>query len=295
MSEKMKTMPSRGWNVPVAICALLLTAALFLTQAGLMGVHVTTSRGLHERVALADDTVSTEMERIAAEIDVLAAEYGFDAEPVKNAISREEILELNRQAVDWWTGIFTGGNAGDLPGWQPSLSEVLNADADFVASLNPLAVNSTVQSIETKIGAAGRKSAILYRDEILKSLLGRVNGRINLPEAMEILRKLPLIGGLFSLLLMGLIALMLSRKIQLSGQYIGGAFCACGLLMILEWILIRTMNLRSMIGEASEALMNQYVHLARILTLELLGGAVLMIVLGCLGMAWAEKCRRSAA
>ena len=292
MSEKKKNLPARGWKIPAAVCALLLTVTLFLTQAGLIGIHVLTSRSLHERVALTDETIDTQMTRIGAAIDALAEEYGFKAEPVKAAVNREEIRELNRQTVGWWTGVTANGEAGELPSWYPSLADTLNADADFIASLNPMTVNSTIQSIESRVGQAGRKSVVLFRDEILNALLGRVKGRVDLPEMMGIIRILPLTGALVSLLLMGLIALMLSRRIPLSGQYIGGAFSACGLLMILEWVLVKTMNLRGMIGEASTALMNQYVHLARILTLEVLGGAVLMMVLGGLCMAWAEKSRR---
>ena len=46
MSEKKKNLPARGWKIPAAVCALLLTVTLFLTQAGLIGIHVLTSRSL---------------------------------------------------------------------------------------------------------------------------------------------------------------------------------------------------------------------------------------------------------
>ena len=49
------------------------------------------------------------------------------------------------------------------------------------------------------------------------------------------------------------------------------------------------------IGEASAALQAQYIHLARIITLETIGGAVFLMIVGGLLMTWAVKTRRKVA
>ena len=64
-----------GWvRFPAAICALLLTALLFGTVFGTLGLQLMTSRKLHERRALARDLGDQPMIRIEEEVKRLAAE-----------------------------------------------------------------------------------------------------------------------------------------------------------------------------------------------------------------------------
>ena len=55
------------------------------------------------------------------------------------------------------------------------------------------------------------------------------------------------------------------------------------------------MNIGGMIGEASSALQSQYSHLARIISTEVIAGAVFAMVIGGLLMTLAVKVRRKAA
>ena len=84
--------------------AVLLTLTLWLTQAGLLSLQVMTSRRLHERVVLEKEMVDRQMDRIAEKIVPIAEEYGFSAEPVTAAITRDQVEDLDRQVVAWWTG-----------------------------------------------------------------------------------------------------------------------------------------------------------------------------------------------
>ena len=288
-------MPAGAWHIPAALLAVLLTVTLWGTQLGLFGLRGLTSVSLHERVSLDRSAVDLQMKRIREGVDALGAEYGFSAEPVAEAVTREQVEALDRQVTAWWTGLFATGEMTDAPVFTADVQEILRADTAFMEGLNPLMVNNTLETIENRISETVRKTAVLFRDQLVNAGLQRVRGSVNLPQAMELLRQVPLVCGLASLLLAGLIALMMSRKIQTAGQYIGGALSGCGLLMLLTLFLMKTMNLRGMIGEASQALEAQYSHLARILSLEVMGAAAAAMILGGLLMAWAARTRRRAA
>ena len=208
---------------------------------------------------------------------------------------RESVEALDREVVAWWSDLARTGELTEAPGIHVDLGETLQADGGFIGGLNPLTVNGEIESIESRVDQMIRKSAVLFRDQLLQAGLQRVGGSLNLPMMTELLQKLPGLGGLAGLLLAGLIALIMSRKIQTAGQYIGGAFSACGLLMLTALALMKSMNIGSMIGEASSALQSQYSHLARIISTEVIAGAVFAMVIGGLLMTLAVKVRRKAA
>ena len=295
MNGKAKNLPAKACHVPAALLAVLLTIALFATQLGLIAIQMTGSRSLHLRVALDDATVQNQMNRIAEDVRELAAEKNFSADPVIAAVSREIVEALDREVVAWWTDLARTGELTEAPGIHVDLGETLQADGGFIGGLNPLTVNGEIESIESRVDQMIRKSAVLFRDQLLQAGLQRVGGSLNLPMMTELLQKLPGLGGLAGLLLAGLIALIMSRKIQTAGQYIGGAFSACGLLMLTALALMKSMNIGSMIGEASSALQSQYSHLARIISTEVIAGAVFAMVIGGLLMTLAVKVRRKAA
>ena len=103
------------------------------------------------------------------------------------------------------------------------------------------------------------------------------------------LGKVPLAALAAALLFAGLIALCMSRRLQTAGHFIGGAMAAAGLLTALTLLPVKMLNLRGMLAEASGALTAQSAHLERILTLESLGCAVLLIIAGVLLMLLAKK------
>ena len=293
--KKNQNLPAGAWHVPAAILAVLLTAALWAAQLGLVGIQIMTSRGLHERVALNGAQIDAQMTRIAEGLEPIAREYGFSPEPVFAAVSREQVIEMDRQVVEWWTGLLSTGELKEAPVFQADLQNVLEADEGFLSGLNPLAVSSTIESVETRVAGMVRKTGVLFRDKLMSAAFQRAEGMVNLPRILELLKAAPAICGLAALLLAGIIALMMSRKIQTAGQYIGGALSACGLLMLLTLLLIRMLNLREMLSEASQAMLAQYAHLARIITFETAGGAAALMILGGLAMAWSVRARRKAA
>ena len=283
-------MPAWWVHFPAAVCALLLTALLFGTFLGSLGLQVMTSRNLHERNALARDVVDQQMVRIGEDVNRLAAEYGFDPQDILPLIDRESVENLDREVVKWWTEFAATGRLAEEPYYVlTGADETLKADRGFTEQLESMKVLTTVDEIISRVNNAVQKSAMLFRALLVETVIRFAGERFNLTEIMKLLRLIPLITGMGSLTAAGLIALLMSRKIQTAGQYIGGAMTAAGLLTLLTLLLAKLLGIRQMISEASAALERQYAYLARTLTLEMIAGAVLLLLLGWLLMMMARK------
>ena len=283
-------LPARGWRVPAYLCALLLTGALLVTGVSLLGIQALGSTALYERAALNAGAVDRQIARIDEEIGEAAAEFGFDPEPVRALIDRAQIEAFDREVVRWWTDFTAGGRLGERPSFSPEgIRDVLEEDADFMESLDETRMESTLEKIETRAETIVFGSAVRFRNLIVETAVRLAGRRVDLPQIMELLRKIPILGGLAGLLLAGLIALMMSRRIQTAGQYIGGALAAAGLLGLIGLILVKLLNIRGMIAEASPALEAQYAVFSRILTLETAGAALVLILIGALLMIRAGK------
>ena len=90
-----KTKPYLPARIASWICAVLLTAVLTGTVLCTAAVRALTSEENHIRIATAPQVIDGQMERIAGAVRDLAEVYGFSAEPVIRAVSRDEITELN--------------------------------------------------------------------------------------------------------------------------------------------------------------------------------------------------------
>lgn len=288
MSEKKngRTRPARWLRVPVILCAMALTACLFLGLASLLTAQVMTSPALHERAATAQDVMDLQMDGIQQGLTELAEEYGFDPTDLTTLVSRDTVKELNLQIVRWWTGSLSEGELLESPSFTlEGVEEALSQDEAFMSQVDELVRHLTLEGIRNKASDIVRSSAIQFR-ELIVNLGGRMAGeRADLPEIMGLLKQAAPLLLLTALLLSGLIALLLSRDIRMSFLYIGGAFSGSGLLMILSWALLKLADLPGMVAEASAALEMQVAHLGTMITLEMLGMAAVMLILGGLLMA----------
>ena len=285
-----KRLPSLAARIPAAFCAFLLTACLLAAAFSLIGLQAMTSVDLHTGVALSEDSMNLQMKRIREGIQNLAERYGFDAENAAGAVSRESVEDFDREVVRWWTGFAGTGRLDSEPVYDTApAEEALRKDEKFISGLEEMMVKSTVEEISGGIRETVRKSAVLFRDLLLETGARLAGTRINLPQAAELLQKIPLLAGVGCLVLSGCIALLMSRRILTAGQYLGGAMAAAGLLMILILLLLSALNLRGMIAEASQALEAQYAGLSGILRWEMIGGAALMLAAGCGLMLLARK------
>lgn len=282
MSRKIKrTFPSGAARTGSALLASLLALCLFVFSFSLIGMQVLQSRDLHLRVALEKGTVDLQMERLRQNLTGIAEKNGFDPALAVDSISRESVEEYDRQIVTWWTGFAATGEMAEKPVYHTAaLEEALGAAQEWTQTLDPMMVNNTIDAIRIQVETEVDKSAVLFRDLLVRMGVRFASRSINLPQMVEILGKVPLIAGLAGLLIAGLILLLMSRRMLSALWPLGGAVSACGLLDLFALILIRSANIHGLIAEASAMLANQYAHLARILTGEILAAAAGALVLG---------------
>ncbi|MBQ9252564.1 MAG: hypothetical protein IJ188_08010 [Clostridia bacterium] len=289
---KQTKRPALGARILAALLAVVLAPCLWGQTASLLGLQGMTSTGLHTQVALAPDAVGRQMERIQGDLDALAEERGLDWQDLEGLVTQEAVEEFDRKIVAWWTGALATGKMEEEPTFAvEGLMERVQGDEAFLATVDPLLLRRTVEDIQGEISNSVRRSAVLFRDLLVQAGVRLVSDRVDLHQMVELLGKVPVITGLASLALAGMIALLLSRRIQAAGQYIGGAISACGLLSCLALGLIKGMNIRGMISEASLALEAQYAHLARIMTMEVMAVVVLAFLVGggLMILAWRDK------
>ena len=292
MSEKKRgrTRPARWLGVPAVLCAMMLTACLFLGLVSLLAAQVMTSPAMHERAATAEDVMDLQMARIQEELTELAEEYGFDPADLTELVSRDAVKELNRKIVRWWTGSLAEGELLESPSFNlEGVEEALSQDEAFISRVDDVVLHLTLEGIRNKASDIVRKSGLQFR-ELIVNLGGRMAAeRADLPEIMGLMKQAAPLMLLTALLLSGLIALLLSRDIRSSFLYIGGSLSGSGLLMILCWTLLKLMDFRRMVAEASAALVMQVSNLGNMITLEMLGTAAALLALGGLLMAWSSR------
>ena len=229
-------------RVLAALCALMLTACLTAALFSVIGIQTLTSSGLHERAALAGDVVDLQMNEIHEKVTALGQEYGFDPQDLISLIKREEVEQLDREMVRWWTGSMASGKLGEMPVFSlAGGEEALMADTGFIAGLEELMIRTMVDRALLRAEQIVQSSAVQFREVLIETGIKAVQGRVNLPQAMSLLQRIPSISALAALLFSGLIALLMSRRIMTAGEYIGGALSAVGLLCLVFFFLFRSL------------------------------------------------------
>ena len=283
MSGKSRTQgrPSRGWRIPAWICAVLLTGTLTLTVFAGVGLRAVTDRELYLRAAQNEGAVALQAEEIRKDTETLAKEMGFDPERVLALITPERIRELNRTAANWWMDSLNAGEMTEEPRFFfEGAADALMEDPAFTEGKDSLQAKKDADLAEFRLNAVVRRNVVKFRNLLMKAGYQFAGRRIYLPKAVAALGRAPLILGLMSVLLAGLIALMMSRRILASGLWIGGAMSAAGLVTAGGYALIRALNLRGMLSEASPVLGLQFAGMAGTLTAWILGAAAVLLILG---------------
>lgn len=291
MSEKKRDRtPSLKLAVPAVICALVMTACLYLGLISLAGNILLTSPALHERAATAEDVVDLQMSRIQTGFESLAEEYGFDPEDLTKLVDRQTVEELDRKVVRWWTGSIDAGKYSEMPPFTlEGAEDALMADEAFIRTVDKMMLHLTVEGIVNKASAIVQSSAVQFR-ELLVGIGAKMAGkRMELPQIIALFQSIAPLLLVCALLMAGIIALMLSRRITLAFRYIGSGVSGTGLLMILSWALLKALNLRGMVAESSRALELQVGHLGNEVTLSLLGTAALLLAAGGLLMFLSQR------
>ena len=275
----MKTrsgLPCLPARITAWVCTILLTIALTCTLLGTVAVRMLASEESHIRISTDRQVIAGQMDRIADTVRELAEEYGFPAEPVINAVSRDEITDLNTRMAKWWTRIVTDGIMDDVPAWSadaliPIIAETMDPEK---ASGDPY---GKAAEVSAELEESVREAAMPVRVSIISFGVRYLNRRIDLPGAVRTASSLPLLGAAACLLLAGLIALLTARKVRVLLRYYGAAFGGAGIAAAFCMILAGTAGIQGMISRVSEGMSRQTGLAVRGMALE--GGLYILILL----------------
>ena len=239
-------LPERGaaW-----ILTFLLTVMLSVTLLSVISVLVLSSAGFHLSVATDDRQMDGQIRHIHEQVDRMAEEYGFSAEKVKTAISRDELKAKNSEAAAWWTKLLTEGEMGSFPRWDAgSIEEAVYSTID--AEKSPEEPRTVVADVVTVI----ERTIFPMRESLLTAGMKYAETAVDLAGSIRSLRKVPLFAFTMSLLIAGLIALLLGREPVRGLKHFGTAAAGTGLVLLSVCAAVLILQPSRMISQASERL-----------------------------------------
>lgn len=249
--KKKKMMPAERGCAWAA--AFLLTVFVFITILASMGLQVLTSAELHLSVAADEGMQEKQLKQIYAGIDQMAPEYGFSAEEVKSAITREELEEINRQSAEWWTHLLTEGEGGTIPRWNSAAVEGIIYTAAEKKELReePVTILADLADLIENTVFPMREATLAFGTKLARD-------KADIKGIIRSVRKLPLLGLIISLALAGVIALLTGREIRRSLKYYGTAAAAAGLSLAAFCALFAAARPGEIIAEASAGLAGEF-------------------------------------
>ena len=231
------------------IAAVLLTVFLVVTSVSAITVRAMTSSGLHLSIATDSGKVDRQISHIYENIDRMAEEYGFSAEAVKAAVTREELTEKNREAAAWWTRLMTEGEMGSFPRWDSGSIEDI-----IYPSMSDGSRRENAKMIVSDLTGMIERTVFPIRESLLKIGMKFASSEADLAGMLQSVRKIPLFGLILCVLTAGLIALLTGRRFFCSLKYYGAASAAAGLVLLVLCGTFIFANPWNMIAQASERL-----------------------------------------
>ena len=270
--QRKASLPERGFAWAAAfLLALFLVASLF----SLLAVQVMTSAGLHTGTATNDSVLDGQMKIIHNYIGVLADAYGFEAETVRQSVSREELRDFNLNAAAWWTGVLAEGESRTIPRWySPAMEQAIRNAVDSAGTGED--PNVILAEITEKID----RTVYPLRESLLTTGLDFVNKRADIPGIVRSLRQVPPLCLVLCILAAGLIALLAAREVFSSLKYYGTALAGAGLVLAAAGIIYAVMQLKAMLSQASANLADEFGTMMHTLFLEAGGAAAVLLLAG---------------
>ena len=196
-----KQLPSKAARVIAALCALVLTASLTITLCSTIGIQVLTSSELHEKTALASDAIDRQMNEIRSNLSALGEEYSFDPQDLISLVPQNQVEQLDREIIRWWTGTMKSGTLGEKPSFNlQGGKEALLADQGFMAGLEEVVVNLTIEKILLQANRIVMDISVQFRDVLIEAGFRMAGQKVDLPELISLMKKVPTLGGLGALL-----------------------------------------------------------------------------------------------
>lgn len=263
-------MPGAAAHVFAVFCALLLSLFIFLGSCMLLLTNLLTNREMHYQTALSPDIVDAQMNVIAQRIKYIAEDNKLKEEDLMP--SRESVQNYGLRIVDWWMGLIGQKPDLNIPIYTPDYNaEIAEAASEDTAGQIADIVQHAVFPLRRELIEIGLPLVMKYAD------------------LYDYSRYLPYIAAalwLLGLFAAGLIALLLSRRMFVSLQYIGGALGAAGLLVGCIPLFIKWIGLEPWLAQANPVLLSQYSMLTQMIVLwtVILGIILLIAGLMCIGV-----------
>lgn len=244
-----------------ALLAFALTGTLILFCLSFISRQVVLP-AMNEKGAQVSDSVLRQEQQLARKrVTKLADLYGFDAEPVIDAISEETLCELNSQASMWWSTLLREGKVGKELTWDTSdLQEILAADSRLQGQ------QGNEEYLDVTVAEEVRESIIrmVLPMRLLTIRLGvkEIGERVDIPSVITFLMGVPWAALALCTLLAGLIALLLGSRSRAFLTAVGSALGGAALVLTVLMVLYLAAGILPMIREASESLAIQYQSVA---------------------------------
>ena len=263
------------------LIAFLLTGSLILFGLTFTVGQVIAPAMEKNGAQVSEAVIGGETDLIRERITGLAEIYGFSAEPVIAVVNEESVRDMNRQASAWWSSVFRIGTAGDVPAVDTkAIEKAILADETFLQSHDPDETDYLAGEAAAAVSESVLRVVLPLRLTVVNRGLTEAGNVADLPNLLSFLTEIPWAALALSALLAGLIALLGSRKLRYSFQYIGSALGGAALVLIAAAVFALASGLRPLILEASASLALQYDVLASGMLVRL-GILAAVMLAGC--------------
>ncbi len=288
MSKRISGMPGAFAHTVSAVLALLMTLCLFLSGCTALVSHLINNTSLHESVALSDEVLAAQKEKIFAKVDALTETYSFNKETVTAFLTDDAIKSYNQEVIAWWTSLLGTAPSLSAPAWPTTdMTEAIMADEQFKESTSTGRRRAIARDeIAAVIAQTVQETVLPVRSALISLGMSQVLQRISVAKYTSVLPHLPWILLGVSAMLMCLTVLVMARRPLRALAYIGGAVAAAGLLMLLMSAGITLLNIPGWIGQVSSMLSLQCsLLLGKLMpVLWISGGAALLLGLVLIGL-----------
>ena len=288
MSKRISGMPGAFAHVVSAVLALLMTLCLLLSGCTVLLSNLLNNTSLHESVALSDEVLSAQKEKIFAEVDALAEKYSFNKETVTVFLTDDAIKSYNQEVIAWWTSLLGTAPSLNAPTWPTTdMIEAIMADEQFKENTSTGRRRAIARDEIAAVIAETVQEAVLPMRSALISLgMSMVLQKVSVTKYTSVIPHLPWILLGASVMLMCLTVLVMARRPLRALVYIGGAVAAAGLLALGANGCLLALDIPGWVGQVSSMLSLQAsLLISKILpVMWLCGGAALLVGLVLIGV-----------
>ena len=259
--------------------ALLLTGSLILFGVCLVGHQVIAPAMGDEGAPVSDSLIQEEKDLVRVRITALAELYGFNPEPVIDAVNEDVLKDLNSQASLWWSSVLRDGKAGKELRWNTKTVEKIIME-DPAVQENPDEAAYFAYSVAEEIHKSIVNMVLPMRQLVFSLGLEKAGKRIDLVNIVEFFLGMPWAALALCALFAGLIALADGQPIRRVLRYIGSAMGAAALVLAVIAVLYLCAGILPMIQEASAGLTIQYQSIVTG-SMLLIAGIIIVLAAGC--------------